>query len=437
MLSPWSDGSPGQSTDDLSSSAPPAADITGMNLPSSPAAAASPTTPAAARRWIGVGSSASADPRTAGTEAARQALTGTDAKLLLVFCSIHRDPTAVLAAINEVSGGVPLIGCSSGGEIATHGPGTERVVVTAFGGPGFTVSTRAAVGATAQPRETGAAAAECAAGIVDDPNPALLLLTDGVAQNQEAIVAGAYSVLGAGVPLIGGAACPDPSLADFAEFRTYQLHNDQVLTDAVVGAAISSDGPFGIAVRHGFRKVGDGMIVTRSADGKVYTLDDKPALPAYLDRLGAPESAYDDLTALSQFARTRPLGVRRRSGEEVRHVGANSSFADGSLGSSGEIPEGGVLWPMEGDAGSMLESTDDALSASVAALGGQPPIGFLAFDCVLRCDVLGEQLPDEVARMAKHAGDAPLAGFYTWGEICRTRGSNGFHHQSLAVLAVG
>jgi hypothetical protein len=393
--------------------------------------------PSNGTRWLGVGHSDLPGHREAGADAARRAVTGTDPRLLVVFCSVHRDPAEVLAGIREVAGDVPLIGCSSGGEIATAGPGQERIVVTAFGGTGFTVSTTLATGAGTRPREAGQAVAQCALGIVDDPNPLLMLLTDGIAQDQEAIVAGVYSVLGAGVPLIGGAACPDPDLVDFADFRTFQFYGDQVLTDAVVGAAITSNGPFGIAVRHGFRKVGDGMIVTRSGNGKVYTLDDKPALSSYLDRLGAPTVAYQDSAALTEFSRTRPLGVRRRNGEEVRHVGANCSFEDGSLGSSGELPEGGVLWPMEGDAASMIASAEEAWQACLDELGGATPIGFLAFDCALRCNVLGDQVPDEVARMTAASGGLPIAGFYTWGEICRTRGSNGFHHQSLAVLAVG
>ena len=39
-------------------------------------------------------------------------------------------------------------------------------------------------------------------------------------------------------------------------------------------------------------------------------------------------------------------------------------------------------------------------------------------------------------RPEHHAG-APLSGFYTWGEIARTRGITGYHNQTLAVLAVG
>ncbi len=39
--------------------------------------------------------------------------------------------------------------------------------------------------------------------------------------------------------------------------------------------------------------------------------------------------------------------------------------------------------------------------------------------------------------MARHAGGAPLAVLYTWGEIARIRGINGFHNQTLVVLTIG
>jgi hypothetical protein len=44
---------------------------------------------------------------------------------------------------------------------------------------------------------------------------------------------------------------------------------------------------------------------------------------------------------------------------------------------------------------------------------------------------------EEVARMVDQADGTPLAGLYTWGEIARLRGINGFHNQTLVVLAVG
>jgi hypothetical protein len=62
----------------------------------------------------------------------------------------------------------------------------------------------------------------------------------------------------------------------------------------------------------------------------------------------------------------------------------------------------------------------------------------LAFDCIARRDVLGAAGIDcEVKRIAANIGGAPVAGFYTYGEIARTRGTSGFHNQTLVVLALG
>ncbi len=62
----------------------------------------------------------------------------------------------------------------------------------------------------------------------------------------------------------------------------------------------------------------------------------------------------------------------------------------------------------------------------------------LVFDCIARRGVLGDHgIGPEVRRVAGHAAGAPVAGFYTYGEIARTHGVTGFHNQTLVVLAVG
>ncbi len=92
---------------------------------------------------------------------------------------------------------------------------------------------------------------------------------------------------------------------------------------------------------------------------------------------------------------------------------------------------------MEGDHESVLEATDAACSDALAPLGSHRPLGVLAFDCIARRGVLGgEGIQAEVDRVAANAGDAPVAGFYTYGEIARTHGVNGFHNQTLVVLAL-
>jgi hypothetical protein len=390
------------------------------------------------RRWLGVGASAGADPHDAGRSAARTAIDGRgDAAVLLVFCWSLYDPRAVLAGIRETAATTPLIGCSTTAVIApglSLDPAVDRgVVVVALGGPGFSVTTAVSHGAAGRQRAAGADVAGCAAALPDRAHQALVLFTDGMIDGAEEVLAGAYGVIGASMPMVGGAASPDPSL-----LRTFQFHGDEVVRDAVVGAAIASDGPFGVGVRHGWSKVGDAMIVTKSNRNEVYTLDDEPAAEAYLRRLGAPPAAFDDQEAFERFAERRPIGLRTRSGEVVRHVGSSQRLGSGWLYASGEVPEGGLIWPMEGDVGTVLQAAEDACRDAVSGLDGGAPLGVIAFDCETRARFLdADGRREEVVRMVDNTRPAPLAGLYTWGEIARTKGINGFHNQTLVVLAVG
>jgi hypothetical protein len=391
--------------------------------------------PRETQRWLGAGASDDPGSRRAGSAAARAALDGRDdAALLLVFCWSLHDPRAVLAGIRDVAAGTPLVGCSTAGVISPAGPGGHHgVVVVALGGPGFSVTTAISRDATGRERAAGADVAACTAGLADRPHQALVLLTDGTAGDTEDVLAGAYGVIGASMPMVGGAASPDASVR-----RTFQFHGDEVVTDAVVGAAIASDGPFGVGVRHGWSKVGEAMIVTKSDHNEVYTLDDEPAAEAYLRRLGAPAEAFRDPAAFERFAERRPIGLRTRSGEVVRHVGSARRLGTGWLHASGDVPEGGLIWPMEGDIGTVLQAADDACRDAVSGLDGRTPLGVIAFDCETRARFLdADGRREEVARMVDNTRPAPLAGLYTWGEIARTRGINGFHNQTLVVLAVG
>ena len=383
------------------------------------------------RRWMRVGRSAARDARVAGEEAAGQALEQDKASLLVVFCSDAYDLELLIRTISERSNGAPLIGCSTAGEIGASGPGDSSVVVTALGGEGFSIATALATGASGRLRLASAEVAASVSRLAERPHKVLMLLSDGLSGDQQEVVRGAYSVVGAAVPLVGGCAGDDLKMK-----RTYQFHGTQVVTDAVVGAAIASDSPMGIGVRHGWRRVGEPMLVTGSADNRVDTLDDKPALDIYLDRLNAPPSARTDAAAFTRFAITHPLGLSRRSGEEVRFVG-EANFEDRSLICIAGVPQGGLAWFMEGDDTSVLEATDAACSDALASLEGHRPVGFLAFDCIARRGVLGDEgIRREVSRIGLHAGGAPIAGFYTYGEIARTNGVSGFHNQTLVILAL-
>ncbi len=384
-------------------------------------------------RWMGVGRSVAADPRAAGTAAAREAIVGPDIKLLLVFAGIERDLAAVQDGISDVVADVPVLGCTTHGEIGPGGPADGSVTAAAIGGSGFTVGTALAEHVAGRQREAGAAvAAQCAAQ-AEARYQVLLLLTDGLIRYQEAILRGCYSVLGASVPLFGGAAGDGWRMTG-----TYLLADGKVYSDAVVGVMIASEAPLAVAVRHGWRPVGDAMLVTSGTNGRVHTLNDRPAMDVYLDRLGAPAQAYADPAAFVEFALPRPLGVQRRSGVRAHNLSTEVDIEGRSIGGGSAIDQGNLAWIMEGDRSSILDAVDLACADVRAALGGTEPIGMLTFSCAATRAVIGDEgIRHEGDRLERAAGGVPFAGFYTYGEIARVGGIDGFHNQTLVVLALG
>ena len=383
-------------------------------------------------RWMGVGRSAEQDSHAAAAAAARAAVVGADPKLVLVFAAITHDPAAVQEGIREVVGEVPVLGCTTHGEIGPGGPLDGSVTVAVIGGTGFTVTSAIAQQVSGRQREAGVELARAVNRADRRPYRALLMLTDGMIRDQETILRGCYSVLGASVPLFGGAAADGWRMTG-----TYVMADGKVLTDAVAAVMIESDAPLAVAVRHGWRRLGTPMIVTGSENGRVLTLDDRPALDVYLERLGASADAYTDVNAFVDFALPRPIGVQRRSGVEARNVSTEIDLAGRTIGGGSSIDLGGLTWVMEGDEESILAAADAACRDVREALDGREPIGMLTFSCAALRAVLGDEgIRKEGAHLEEAAAGVPFAGFYTYGEIARVRGIDGFHNQTLVVLAL-
>jgi hypothetical protein len=385
------------------------------------------------RRWMGVGRSADPDSRTAARAAVHAATVAPDAKLILVFCAITHDPVQIQEGIAEVVAGVPVLGCTTHGEIGPGGPWDGSVTVAAIGGTGFSIRTTVAEQVSGRQREAGVQVAEqVAAAAYDHPYRVLLLLTDGLLRDQENILRGCYSVLGAGVPLFGGAAADGWQMTG-----TYLMADGKVLSDAVVAAMITSEAPLSVAVRHGWRQIGEPMMVTATDNGRVLTLNDRPAMDVYLNRLGAPTRAYHDAAEFVAFALARPIGVQRRSGIEAHNISTEVDIEGRSIGGGSAIDLGAPTWVMEGDEQSILDAAEAACREARAGLAGLPPIGLLTFSCAALRTVLGDEgIHHEVGRLEGSAAGTPFAGFYTYGEIARVRGIDGFHNQTMVVLAL-
>ncbi len=378
---------------------------------------------------MSVGTSDDPRPDAAAEQAVAHAIAGRPAALVMIFVSPSYDMHEVASSAARAAGDAPLVGCSTSGEIAEGRGGSGRIVAVALGGDGLEAHTSMGLIADGASEAGGAAAQGLLA--LTQPHRALILLPDGLAGEQVSVVRGAYAVGGAAVKLVGGCAGDELQMAG-----TWQILGDRAYTGAVVGAAIGSAGPIGIGVGHGWQRVGEPMVVTESDGAQIFKIDDQPALDYYLKLTNSSPEAYSDPLAWQGHALERPLGLPRPGGDEVRAV-LGADFESRSL-FCGDVPQGSMIWVMEGNAESVLRGTEDAFDQAIEGLEGATALGYVAFDCAARRNILGDDgLAVETARLAQRAGEVPLAGFYTYGEVARRSGSRGVHSATLVLLALG
>ena len=380
----------------------------------------------AVERWAGAGHSDDSDPARAGEEAVAAAISGEDPRLVVVFASPRHSLDALAPAARRAAGTAALIGGASA---------DDGVSAFALGGRGFSVATAAVGLAGADSRGAGERVARGLAQLDSElAHRALIVITDGQAGDPHEIVRGAYSVAGATVSLIGGSTGLEGRGSHAALLRDGQLSSG-----SVVAAALACAAPFGVGVRHGMELHGGPLLVTASRSSAIETLNDRPALDAYLEALAAPPETGRHAEAFSALALRHPFGVAAARGREalVRSL-IGVDFESRSLRCSGELPAGTLVWLMAGDSDHLLDATVEACYEALAPLGDRPPLGLLAFDSVARAGLLGASgAGEESAGIGAAASGAPTLAVPTFGEIARTRGFAGFHSHAVAVLAIG
>lgn len=398
--------------------------------PSSPTAGTGPTP--ADPRWIAVGTSQNPDCDAAVQECLAPILRHGQPKLTLILCSTALDPARVAQQVQQAVGEGAVIGCTTAGELTRDQVLSGGLLLWALGGEGFAVNTAAGLGdSSAGLRQAAHGAALCLHGLERRQHTLLLLLADGLCGDQMEVVRGAYEVSGAQVPLVGACAADDMALK-----ATSQIHGTEILHNAVVAAAISSDAPMAVGIAHGWEPFGSAMLVTGSEGTLLASLDDQPALDVYLRAHQAPEEVWNDPEAFFQFSHVRPIGIARRERIEIRYV-CGADYQQRTLSIFAEIPQGARVHLMQGSCQTVLHATDQVCSQAEQSLGGLPAKGFLLLECVARKSLLQQAgLLEESLQFPSLSRQAVLGGFYTYGEIGRSEGAGGLHNQTVVALAL-
>ncbi len=370
-------------------------------------------------KYMHRGHSDAAEARVAVAELGEQ-VAQPDLALLLFFCSSNYDLDALADEMNRRFVGVPVVGCTTAGEIGPAGYLNHSLVGVGFSAQAFTAETGRIDALSTFDIAAGRAFAE---GVLDrlevrreGGNAFGFLLIDGLSLREEPVTHALQDGLGA-VPMFGGSAGDDLKFQ-----RTWIFHEGRFHTDSALLLLLATPLPFRILRSQHFVADGERLVVTEvdAPQRIVREINGRPAVQEYARLVGvAPEQLTPEHYA------SWPVVVMIDGTDFVRSI--QHANADGSLTFYCAIDEGVVLRVAHGV--DLLARMEAELVDAERELGGIE--GMLVCDCILR--------NLEISRNGKKAAAGELfqrfnaLGFSTYGEQL-----GGVHiNQTLTGIAIG
>ena len=259
--------------------------------------------------------------------------------------------------------------------------------------------------------------------------PSFLIISGGLTTDGDEIIEGVEKICGKGVTIFGGLAADGLKME-----RTYVFSNDK-LTDKGLLALIFDEEKIsldGIAVG-GWRPIGIDRIITKSEGNIVYTIDDEPAL-GFIKRYAGLKD-LDTSNALNfLLASNFQIQLQRENKHPVMRTPMWANIEDGSIVFAGSVPQGSRvrLCLLPG-----FEVIEETKKEFINYKNGQPEAdAVMVFSCAGRQLTLGPYVSEEINNI-KSIWNAPLAGFFCYGEIGKVvSGDHEFHNMtcSLATL---
>lgn len=369
------------------------------------------------------------------TRAVRAGMGERDPSLVLVFASTAQPLGGVVGPLSAAFPGASLLGASTAGEFTEARDAKRSTAVFAVAGD-FRVFTGMSGGLAENPESAIRRAIEpLPSEVVGYPHRTAIMLLDPLAGNGEEATLIAASLLGDSVRLAGGAAGDDLKMESTQVACGKAAHSD-----AVAIALIFSKSPLGVGVCHGHRPLSGPMRVTRAAGNIVEEIDGLPAWSVWLDATRAHAASRGvDLAAMAkedEGAYLLRYEAGLAAGNDFKIRAPLSRDARGAIHFACGMPEGTVFRITESVPERQIESAREAALRARMQLGDRPIAGAVVFDCICRNLILEADFIRAVRGISSELGDAPIAGFETYGEIALDAGDlSGFHNTTSVVLA--
>jgi len=371
-------------------------------------------------RTIRIAQSCAQDPAAAVGEL-HDGLHRDDASLVLFFCSSEYDRDALAAEIADRFADVPVVGCTTAGEIGPLGCRDHSIAGVSFSAGACTAVVGRLDRLSSFHGADGVAFAQdllrrLQSLVPDDWHTFALLLVDGLFGHEEQVVHALQQGLG-DLPVVGGSA------GDCLGFERTDVYWDGRFTpDAAVLALVATPLPFQEFKTQHFAATEERLVVTAADPERrlVHEINGLPAAEEYARLLGVDAAALGP----AHFAAS-PVVVLIDGTDYVRSI--QRVEPDGGLKFYCAIERGVVLRVAKGV--DLVQNLETALERVSAQIG--PPQLVLTFDCILRkLEIAQTGLQDAVGEvLLRHNA----VGFNTYGEqFC------GVHvNQTLTAIALG
>ncbi|MEW6684096.1 MAG: FIST N-terminal domain-containing protein [Nitrospirota bacterium] len=384
----------------------------------------------------GAGVSLQSDAAAAAKEACAQTSPDPDVPvdLALVFVSPHHaerfgDAASVVA---EHLRPRVLLGCTGEGIIGDDRE-IERqpaLVVWAARLPGVTLSP---FHATFHQTDEGIGVSGWPADMPNDPSTVVVLLADPFSTPGTEFLA----FLDQQCP--GARAVGGMSSGGGAPGENRLLLGEAVVSEGVVGVALTGDVPIVTVVSQGCRPVGGRFLITRSEGNIIYELGGRPAFVCLQEMYASLPPAEQEMArrglhigvtineAKSQFDRGDFL-VRGL-------VGADQQ--EGSLAIGDLVHEGQTVQFHIRDRETASEDLSALLETQAHAPQRLMPEAALLFSCNGRGRRLFGRPHHDITMVRSHLGDVSIAGFFAQGEVGPVGGNNFLHGFTASVAIFG
>jgi hypothetical protein len=331
---------------------------------------------------------------------------GAKSELVMLFCSPQFHIAEIAAAVGEYALDARVVGCTTAGEITPLGHRRGSIVGVSFDTEHFAASVKPIEHLCDFEIAAGFAAArallaeqEVVQQRLETPHTFAMLINDGLAMREEAIVSAFGAALGH-VPLVGGSAGTSPTVREPNMFL-----DGRVLDNAALMLLISTDLDFRVFQTQHFKPLELKVVVTKAdpANRLVMEINAEPAAREYARLLGLNRS---DLTP--QVFAAHPLVVRAGGRHYARAI--QQVNEDDSLHFFCAIDEGIVLSIAE--SGNLVADLESLFVRLNHDLG--PVEAVLGFDCILRYVEMEQgQMLGDISRLLSANN---VIGFNTYGE---------------------